>query len=166
MPPVPCKRGRGRPRYYADRQFLKALVIMLVQHLHKVHELLTVLDEPTAEMQLLRRLLTEGGRYPARRTWERRLKALPASLPAQIACLGRYLVALIEPWCVYGRAGAIDSTILLANGGVWHQKHRATGEVPHTSIDTEAHWTKSGCTAGARAGSCTWLRPSQPSGFR
>ncbi len=144
VPPTPGKRGRGRPRYYTDRLFLKALVIMIVQHLQKVHELLAVLDEPTAEMQMLRNLLTEGGRYPTRRTWERRLKALPASLPAQIGCLGRYLVALIQPWLTCGRAVAIDSTILLANGGVWHQKHRAKGEVPHTSIDTQAHWTKSG----------------------
>jgi hypothetical protein len=144
VPPAPPKRGRGRPKFYSDRLFLKALVIMLVQHLHKVHELLTVLDQPTAEMQALRALLTEGGRYPTRRTWERRLKKLPDSLPAQIGCTGRYLVALIQPWLAYGRAVAIDSTILLANGGVWHQKHRAKGEVPHTSIDTEAHWTKSG----------------------
>ena len=144
MPPAPGKRGRGRPQFYSERLFLKALVIMIVQHLHKVHELLAVLDEPTAEMQMLRSLLSEGGRYPTRRTWERRLKALPASLPAQISCLGRYLVVLMQPWLTYGRAVAIDSTILLANGGVWHQKQRAKGEVPHTSIDTEAHWTKSG----------------------
>jgi hypothetical protein len=31
-----------------------------------------------------------------------------------------------------------------ARGGVWHQKHREQGEIPHTSIDPEAHWTKSG----------------------
>ncbi len=86
MPPAPGKRGRGRPQFYSERLFLKALVIMIVQHLHKVHELLAVLDEPTAEMQMLRSLLSEGGRYPTRRTWERRLKALPASLPAQISC--------------------------------------------------------------------------------
>jgi len=129
---------------YSDRLFLKALIIMLVRHLRKVHELLTVLAEPTAEMQTLRALLTEKGRYPTRRTWERRLKAMPDTLPAQIGWLGRYLVALIQPWAVYGRAVAIDSTILLANGGVWHKKDRDKGVVPHTSIDTEAHWTKSG----------------------
>jgi hypothetical protein len=28
--------------------------------------------------------------------------------------------------------------------GQWHQKHRAHGVVPHSSIDTQAHWTKSG----------------------
>jgi hypothetical protein len=30
------------------------------------------------------------------------------------------------------------------SGGVWHNKHKARGEVPHTSIDTEAGWSKSG----------------------
>jgi hypothetical protein len=58
--------------------------------------------------------------------------------------LSRYLLALIQPRLAYGRAVAIDSTILLANGGIRHQKHRAKGEVPHSSIDTEAYWMKSG----------------------
>jgi len=143
-PPSPLKRGRGRPQVYADRLFLKALVIMLVRHLHTVHELLTVLDQPTPEMQLLRVRLTEQGRFPSRRTWERRLAALPETLPAQIGCLGRHLVALIQPWASCGRAVAIDSTVLRARGGVWHKKDREANVVPHTSIDTEAHWTKSG----------------------
>jgi len=117
---------------------------MIVRHLHRPHELLSVLAQPTAEMQTLRALLTEQGHYPTRRTWERRLKGLPESLPAQIGCLGRHLVLLIQPWATWGRAAAIDSTVLRANGGVWHQKDREKGLVPHTSIDTEAHWTKSG----------------------
>lgn len=142
--PQPPKARRGHPKVYSERLFLKALVIMIVRHLHKVHELLSVLAQPTAEMQVLRELLTENGRYPTRRTWERRLKGLPESLPAQIGCFGRYLVALIQPWAKCGRAGAIDSTVLQANGGVWHKKDREKGEVPHTSIDTQAHWTKSG----------------------
>ena len=53
VPPPPAKRPRGRPKVYSDRLFLKALVIMLVRHLHRVHELLAVLAEPTAEMQTL-----------------------------------------------------------------------------------------------------------------
>jgi hypothetical protein len=39
---------------------------------------------------------------------------------------------------------ALDSTTLRAKGGVWHKKDREAGIVPHTSIDTEAGWTKSG----------------------
>lgn len=143
-PPAPAKRGAGRPKFYPDRLFLKALIIMIVRHLHRVNELLAVLAEPTYEMQLLRTQLTQDGRYPCRRTWERRLQRMPESLPAQIGCLGRYLVVIIQPYLTSGRAAAIDSTVLRANGGVWHKKDREQGKVPHSSIDTEAHWTKSG----------------------
>jgi len=140
----PAKRKRGRPVTYPERLFLQALVIMIVRHLYTVHEFLSVLSEPTAEMQTLRSLLSVGGRFPTRRTWERRLQAIPATLPAQIGCLGRALVALLKPWATCGRAAAIDSTVLRARGGVWHKKDREAGVVPHTAIDTEAHWTKSG----------------------
>jgi hypothetical protein len=143
-PPPPVARGRGSPRFYPDRLFLKAVVIMIVRHLHTVHELLAVLAQPTAELQALRAALTHDGHFPCRRTWERRLGALPAALPAQIGCLGRHLVALVQPWRASGRAVAVDSTALQARGGVWHKAHRERGEVPHTSIDVEAHWTKSG----------------------
>jgi len=138
---------QGRPITYPEKLFLKALLIMIVKHLHRVHELLSVLNEPTFEIQQLRGAvapLTENGRYPARRTWERRLKGLPASLPAQIGCFGRYLVELIAHWASCGRDVEVDSTVLRSNGGVWHKKDREKGEVPHSSIDTEAHWTKSG----------------------
>jgi len=142
LPPQP--KRRGRPTIDSDRLFLKALVIMIVRQLPKVHRLLAVLEEPTGEMQRLRALLTEDGRYPTRRTFERRLKAIPDTLPAQIGYLGRSSLEMINPWAAGGRAAAIDSTVLRANGGVWHKTDRENGIVPHTSIDTEAHWTKSG----------------------
>jgi DDE family transposase len=142
LPPEPARRGR--PKTYSDRLVLKALVIMIVRHLPKVGSLLAVLEEPTPEMRQVRALLAENGRYPTRRTFERRLKAVPESLPAQIGCLGRFLVAQIQPWAEQGPAAALDSTPLRASGGVWHQRHREQGIVPHTSIDPEAHWTRSG----------------------
>src|SRR3954465_6002333 len=130
LPPPPAKRGRGRPVTYPDRLFLKALVSMFVRPLHKVQDVLPVLDQPTAEMGQLRALLVlPDGRFPTRRTWERRLAALPATLPAQIGCRGRHLVARLEPWATCGRAGAIDSTVLRATGGVWHKKDRGAGIV-------------------------------------
>jgi hypothetical protein len=96
--PAPASQGRrGHPKVYSDRLFLKALVIMIVRHVHKVNELLSILAQPTAEMARLRRLLSEQGQFPSRRTWERRLKAIPATLPGQIGCLGLALVELIEP---------------------------------------------------------------------
>jgi len=117
---------------------------MIVRRLHKVGELLAVLEEPTPEMRLMRELLREEGRFPSRRTFERRLKALPETLPGQIGSLGRHLVALLGPWARSRRAVALDSTLLRAKGGVWHKKDKEAGVVPHSSIDTEAGWTKSG----------------------
>ena len=134
-------RRRGRPFVYSDSLFLKALVIMIVRRLHKVGELLAVLEEPTPEMRSLRELLSGAdGRFPSRRTFERRLR----TLPERIGLLGRHLVGLLKPWAKTGRAAAIDSTVLRAKGGVWHKKDKEAGVVPHSSIDTEAGWTYSG----------------------
>ena len=130
--PTPTNR-RGRPKTYSDRLFLKALVIMVVRHLPKVHSLLAVLEEP--EMRPVQALLMEDGRYPTRRTFERRLRLMPEGVPAQIACLGRYVLVLIDPFQDQGRAAAIDSTVLAAHGGGWHKKHQEAGVVPHPSID-------------------------------
>jgi len=142
--PPPPRRRRGRPIVYSEKLFLKALVIMIVRRLHRVGELLAVLDEPTSEMSMVRDSLSEEGRFPSRRTFQRRLKALPESLPEQIGCLGRHLVEMLKPWESRGRAVALDSTVLQAKGGVWHKKDKQAGKVPHTAIDTEADWTKSG----------------------
>jgi hypothetical protein len=145
MPAAPRQRRRGRPKIYTDRLFIKALLIMIVRRLHNVHELLSVLEQPTTEMRTLRHLLVENGRYPTRRTFERRLAALPETLPAQIGSLGRHRVALIKPWERCGRAVAMDSTVLRAkDGAVWRKKDRDKGIVPHSRIDTQAGWTKSG----------------------
>jgi hypothetical protein len=145
-PPVAARGGSrgGRPATYSDRLFLKALVIMLVKDVSTVGGLLAILEQPTWEMRARRARLTEHGRFPSRRTWERRLATLPSTLPARIGCLGRHLVGLLDPWADGGRAVAIDSTVLRARGGVWHKKHREAGVVRHASIDTEAGWTKSG----------------------
>jgi hypothetical protein len=142
-PPPPWRR-RGRPIVYSEKLFLKALVIMIIRRLHRVGELLAVLQEPTPEMTIVRDSLREEGCLPSRRTFERRLKALPEGLPEQIGCLGRHLVGVLKPWHSRGRAVALDSTVLRAKGGVWHKKDKKAGKVAHTSIDTEADWTKSG----------------------
>lgn len=144
LPEPPARSGRGHPTVYPDRLFLKALVVMGVKRLTTVYEMLAVLAQDTAEMAALRPLLLHEGQCPDRRTWERRVAALVGRLPAIIGCLGRHLVAALDPWRDHARAVAIDSTVLRAKGGVWHKKHREAGVVPHTSIDTEAGWTKSG----------------------
>src|SRR2546422_7278874 len=104
--PAPERRGRGRPQRYSDRLFLKALVVMIVRHLHRPGEWLAVLNEPTPDMLEIRALLSEHGGVPCRRTCERRLERVPETLPAQISCLGHCLVKRLQPWANCGRAVA------------------------------------------------------------
>lgn len=143
-PPEPLKRPRGHPKTYSDRLIVKALIIMIIRRLYTAYALLAFLGQDDPLPRQLRPLLSEQGRFPSRRTWERRLAALPQSLPGLIGCIGRQLVALLRPWATAGRAVACDSTPLATGGGVWHKKHREQGVVPHSSIDTEAGWSKSG----------------------
>ncbi len=147
LPPTAMRR-RGRPPTDPDRRFLQALVIRIVRPLHTVPALLRVLAQPTPERHMLRALLTVAGRLPTRRPWERRLRAIPATLPAQIGCLGRALGALLPPWARCGRAAAVARTGLRARGGGWHKKDRAAGSVPPTAMATEAHGTQSGWHGG------------------
>lgn len=144
MPEAAQMKRRGRPKVYSDRLMVKALFIMIIRRLYSAYSLLTFLEQETDLTVQLRQMLTEQGRFPSRRTWERRLAQLPDTLPGLIGCLGRHLVALIGPYKAGGRAAALDSTPLRAKGGVWHKKDREQGKVPHSSIDTEAGWSKSG----------------------
>lgn len=78
---------------YSDRLIIKALVIMIIRSLYSAYSLLSFLEQDTVLTGELRILLTdEKGRFPSRRTWERRLQALPDDLPSLIGALGRHLV--------------------------------------------------------------------------
>jgi hypothetical protein len=81
---------------------------------------------------------TTTGAFPAGAPGNDGWTAWRRVLPLLIALLGTWLLRRLAPWPHGGRAVAIDSTPLRARGGVWHKKHREAGEVPHTSIDTEA----------------------------
>ncbi len=144
--PIPAaeKRTRGRPNRYSERLIMKALVIMIVRRLYSASALLAFLQQADGVSQRLRDLLQEQGQFPSRRTWERRLNALPERLPDLIGCLGRALVEELRPFGEQGHGAAMDSTALKTGGGVWHKKHRERGEIPHSSIDTQAGWSKSG----------------------
>jgi hypothetical protein len=51
--PLAGPARRGHPITYPQKLFLKASVIMIVKHLHRVHELLSVLNETVYEMEQL-----------------------------------------------------------------------------------------------------------------
>jgi hypothetical protein len=144
FPPPPARRKRGRQQTYSERLIVKALIVMIIRRLSTAWALLAFLQQQDPVVQHLRVLLTEKGQLPTRRTWERRLAAVPPTLPGLIGRLGRSLVTALNPWAQQGHGAACDSTAVRAHGGVWHKKDREAGVVPHTSIDTEAHWSKSG----------------------
>lgn len=165
LPPLPEKRGRGRPTVSPDRLFLKALIVMISRHRNIVHELLSVLEPQTPEMQPLRTLFTHNERFPSRRTWARRLNRRPDTLPAQIAGLGRYLVALIQPWTTYGRAVAIESTVLRAGvSGTKKRELRALCPIP--PLIPKPIGPKVDGIRGCMGGNCIWLVRWLRFGFR
>jgi hypothetical protein len=81
-PPEPTQRPRGRPKPYSDWLMVKALVIMIIRRLYTAYALLTFLEQDDAVAKQLRPVLTEHGRFPTRRTWERRLPRCRHTCPA------------------------------------------------------------------------------------
>ena len=70
-PPPPVKRQRGRQEFYSDKLFVKALIVMIIRRLYTAYTLLHFLEQDDPVAQRIRPLLTEHGRFPTRRTWER-----------------------------------------------------------------------------------------------
>ena len=102
FPPPPMRRKRGRPQTYSDPLLVKALIVMIIRRLYTAWALLAFLHQDDPVVAQLRPLLTENGQCPTRRTWERRLAALPATLPGLIGRLGRQLVTILNPWAQQG----------------------------------------------------------------
>ena len=98
FPPPPSQRKRGRQPPYSEQLIVKAVVIMIIRRVYTAWALLTFLHQDDRVVTQLRPLLTEHGGFPPRRTWERRLAVLPATLPGLIGRLGRHLVVLLNPW--------------------------------------------------------------------
>jgi hypothetical protein len=144
FPPPPPQRKRGRQPTYSEQLIGKAVVVMIIRRLYTAWALLAFLQQPDPVVQQLRPLLTEHGQLPSRRTGERRLAALPPTLPGLIGQLGRALVRGLTPWTQHGHGAACESTAVRAHGGVWHRKDREAGVVPQSSLETQAPWSKSG----------------------
>ena len=164
-PSPPGKRPRGRQEFYSDKLFVKALIVMIIRRLYTAYALLNFLEQADPVAQQVRLLLTEHGRFPTRRTWDRRFATLPARLPALIGCLGRHLVTLLSPGPPRDmrppstvRPCAPTAASGIRNIGWPEKSHipRLTPKPPGVSP---------GITAGGTAGSCIWRWSSAASGF-
>src|ERR671931_684091 len=71
-PPPTAKRQRGRQETYSDKLFVKALIVMIIRRLYTAYALLSFLDQDDPVAHQIRPWLMEDGRFPTRRTWERR----------------------------------------------------------------------------------------------
>jgi len=82
-------------------------------------------------------------KVPHRKTIAGRSRALSASVSS---LLHQLTEQFIEAGEVDPGIGSVDSTLMHAQGNVWHKKQRDKGELPSCgNIDQEAHWGKSGC---------------------
>ena len=75
---------------------------------------------------------------PCRRTFDRRLKTISTDIKERISTMGYLFIA--ERLVVDPSITATDSTLLKANGSVWHKSSMKKGIVPRSGIDTDARW--------------------------
>lgn len=80
---------------------------------------------------------------PHRKTLSTRFRSLPEVVSSVLTQLTD---RFIETGDVDASIASVDSTLMHAQGNIWHKKQRDKGEVPSCgNIDQEAHWGKSGC---------------------
>ena len=80
---------------------------------------------------------------PHRKTIAERFRSLPDTVSSVLTQLTQ---RLIETGDVDASIASVDSTLLHAQGNVWHKKQRDKGELPKCgNIDQQAHWGKNGC---------------------
>ena len=138
--PLPVSKP-GRPRIYSGLSFLLLAVVAVTLRTFKGLELQRLLEKDG-------RLRCELGfaRVPHRRTIERRLSVLQPEAEAQVAALGRQIIAEVEPQDGLPVAASIDGRMYEALGPRWHQKQRKVGIIPRglRNLDEESAWSKSG----------------------
>ena len=155
-PPLPVKRQRGRQEFYSDKLFVKALLVMIIRRLYTAYALLSFLDQDDLVAQQMRSLLTEHGRFPTRRTWERRFEKLPARLPALIGCLG----AIWLRCCSLGfnramrRPSTVPPCAPMGASGTRNIGWQAKSPMPR--LIPKRPGASRDITAGGTAGSCIW----------
>lgn len=126
------------PQIHSDRSILKLFVYAQIRKITSFKLLAKmILEKP--DLQQLCNLKTP----PHRTTISRRFKTLPQPLALVLdqLTLKAQKLGLIDVSIT-----STDSTLMKANGNLWHKKNMDTGEIPACgNIDTDAHWGKSGC---------------------
>jgi hypothetical protein len=125
------------PYVYAERSMIKLFLYTLIKGITGFKTLYRHLCERPEVLKLVK-LDT----VPCRTTISRRFKALPESLHS---LLGQLHDSFVEHEQTDPLVMSFDSTLMHANGNLWHSKDIKAGKLPSCgNIDTEAHWGVSG----------------------
>ena len=125
------------PYCYSERSMVKLFLYSLVKGIRSFKSLRRHLAERPVVLKLVGLSTT-----PHRTTLSRRFKTLYESL-------SRLLRQLHERFVLFEHTDpsvmSFDSTLMHANGNLWHAKDRKAGKLPACgNIDTQAHWGVSG----------------------
>jgi len=134
-------KRRGRPYTYSPLVMLKCFVAMVWLKLDSHRGLCSKLNSETLEAERLKEACGLQ-KLPSRRTFDRRLNSLAADLKMRISAVAKLLC---EHGIVDASIVSTDSSLLKANGNIWHKKQMKQGVLPCRNIDVEAHWGKSRC---------------------
>ena len=126
------------PQIYADRSILKLFLYALIRQITSFKLLAKmILEKP--EIRQACNLKTA----PHRTTLSRRFKSLPQPLAL---LLDQLTSQALKQDLIDVSITSTDSTLMKANGNLWHKKSMIAGQLPACgNIDTDAHWGKSGC---------------------
>ena len=127
---------RGRPYVYSPTVILRCFVVRIWFRLDSnraLHEYLAM------EMPYNKKIMKECGlsRIPSRRTFDRRLATISNDIKNRITTMGELFVRdkIIDPSIL-----STDSTLIKAQGYVWHKSSMKKKVLPRSGIDTDARW--------------------------
>jgi len=128
--------GRGRPYVYSPTVILRCFVVRIWFRLDSnraLHEYLAM------EIPYNKKIMKGCGlsRVPSRRTFDRRLVTISKDIKNRITAMGELFVRdkIIDPSIL-----STDSTLIKAQGYVWHKSSMKKKVVPRSGIDTDARW--------------------------
>jgi len=126
------------PHVYSDLVMMKLFVYFRVMGITTFLAMGQHLEKRPDVLKLV------GLRFcPHRTTLSKRFKSIPAVVQNLLKQMTQNLIdsKQIDP-----TVGAVDASLMKADGNVWHKKQMEAGELPKCgNVDVEARWGKSGC---------------------
>ena len=130
------KSRPGRPYVYSPTVILRCFIVRIWFRLDSnraLHEYLAM------DLPYNRKIMKRCGlsRVPSRRTFDRRLATISNDIKNRITAMGELFVRdkIIDPSIL-----STDSTLIKAQGYVWHKSSMKKKVVPRSGIDTDARW--------------------------